>query len=67
MQLYRCRYLDSTGRIVRIGIDAEDDAEAIKMAQSMGANSSASASWLGLWQGKRCVQIIRHPTPSSAG
>jgi hypothetical protein len=64
MLLYRCRYLDRTGRIVRIGIDAEDDAEAIKMAQSMGANSGAS--WLGLWQGKRCVHIIRdHPSPHS--
>jgi hypothetical protein len=63
MPLYRCRFLDSTGRIVRISIDAEDDAEAIKMAQSMGANGGAS--WLGLWQGKRCVHIMREPSPHS--
>ena len=42
MSLYRCRFLDSTGSFVQTSLAAKDDAEAIEIAQSMGANSAAS-------------------------
>lgn len=61
MPLYRCRFLDSTGGVVQTSLAAEDDAEAIEMAQNMGANSDAS--WLELWQGERSVPIRGAATP----
>jgi hypothetical protein len=59
MPLYRCRYLDSTGSVIQTSLAAKHDAEAIEMAQNMGANSDAS--WLELWQGERCIRIMREP------
>jgi hypothetical protein len=61
MSLYRCRFLDSTGSVVQTSVAAKGDAEALEMAQSMGANSGAR--WLELWQGERCVRIMREPPP----
>jgi type II secretory pathway component PulF len=63
MPLYRCRYLDSTGRMVRVSVAAKNDAEALEITQNMGANGAAN--WLELWQGERCVRIMREPTPYS--
>jgi hypothetical protein len=46
-----------------VSVAAENDAEALEITQKMGAN--AGASWLELWQGERCVRIMREPTPYS--
>jgi hypothetical protein len=61
MPLYRCRFLDSNGSVVQTSLAGKDDAEALEMAQNIGANSGAS--WLELWQGERCVRIMREPVP----
>jgi hypothetical protein len=61
MPVYRCRYLDSTGSMVLMRVAAEDDAEAIKMARNMSANSGAR--WYELFQDERFVRIGKEPAP----
>ena len=61
MPLYRCRYWDSAGNMVRTLLAVEDDGEAIEMARSMSANSGAS--WFELFQGERLVRVEREPPP----
>jgi hypothetical protein len=63
MPLYQCRLLDRTRTEVQTRVAAANDAEAIKMARNMGANSGAH--WLELWQKERCVLIEREPTSYS--
>jgi hypothetical protein len=63
MPLYRCRYRDSTGKVVKAMVAAEDDAEATKMAQSMSTNSGAR--WYELFEGERFVRIGKEPAPRS--
>jgi hypothetical protein len=61
MPLYRCRYLDSAGNMVRTLLAAEDDGEAIEMARSMSANSDGER-WFELFEGERFVRIGKQPT-----
>jgi hypothetical protein len=63
MPLYQCRFLNHAGNADQAKVAAENDAEAIKIAQNMGANSGAH--WLELWQDDRCVHIVRGPAPRS--
>ena len=63
MPLYRCRYWDSAGNMVRTLLAVEDDGEAIEMARSMSANSDGER-WFELFEGERFVRIGKQPTPA---
>jgi hypothetical protein len=61
MSLYECRFLNHAGYANQAKVAAENDAEAIRIAQNIGANSGAH--WLELWQDERSVHMEKEPGP----